>query len=86
MIFDNYFRLYSTNGGVIMASLYTKIVKAAQSKKMSIRKLERQAGLSNGTIAKWKQADPSYPSIIKVANVLGVSTDYFREESFKQSR
>lgn len=67
-----------------MANLYSKIFETAQNKKMSIRKLERQAGLSNGTIAKWKTADPSYPSIIKVANVLGVSTDYFREESVKQ--
>ena len=45
-------------------------------KKMSRRKLERDAGLGTGTVAKWKDRNPTSENLQKVADVLHVSVSY----------
>lgn len=56
--------------------MYNKILKLCAEKNMSIRKLEREAGLKNGVIGKWKSSSPRVENLQTVASVLGVSVDY----------
>lgn len=43
---------------------------------ISINRLEKEAGVSRGSIAKWDVSTPSYDKAKKVADYFGVSTDY----------
>ena len=40
---------------------------------MSVNKLEREAGLTRGSMAKWDDHPPSYEKLKKVADYFGVS-------------
>lgn len=42
------------------------------SKKTSIKALERELGLGNGTIRRWDDSSPSYDKLQKVANYFGI--------------
>ncbi len=53
--------------------IYENIQTIASSKSMKIAEVEKRAGLSNGTIGKWRDSVPKVDSLIKVAKVLGVS-------------
>lgn len=53
-------------------NIYNNVKKIADRKGFSIRKLEREAGIGNGTIRRWGDVSPSVENLIKVANVLGV--------------
>lgn len=55
--------------------VYTRIKEIATNQGMSIRKVERLSGLSNGIISKWDKHDPRVASVKKVADVLGVSIE-----------
>lgn len=52
--------------------LYENIQNIASEKGISIAELEKRAGLSNGTIGKWRDSMPKIDSLIKVAKVLDV--------------
>ena len=56
--------------------VYKKIKELAQKKKISISELERRAGLSNGSISKWKQSTPNPERLKRLAEYFGVSFDY----------
>lgn len=43
---------------------------------ISINRLEKEAGVSRGSIAKWDVSTPSYDKAKKVADYFGVTTDY----------
>lgn len=58
-----------------------RLEEILKEKKMSRRKLEREAGLGVGTVAKWKIFDPTVQNIQKVADVLGVSVAWLTGES-----
>lgn len=58
-----------------------RLEEILKEKKMSRRKLEREAGLGVGTTAKWKMFDPTVQNIQKVADVLGVSVAWLTGES-----
>ncbi|WP_445448961.1 helix-turn-helix domain-containing protein [Enterococcus faecalis] len=63
--------------------IYEKIRKLAIAKGVSIYRVERDAGLSNGAISKWgKSADqtPSSESLKKVADYFSVSMEYLLED------
>ena len=49
-----------------------KIRSMAYEQGISIRRLEIEAGLKNGTIRKWNKAVPNVKSLFGVAEVLGV--------------
>lgn len=53
--------------------MYETINKEAEKKGMSIRQLERDAGLGNGTIDKWKESSPKLDTLEKVAAALGMN-------------
>ncbi len=54
---------------------FEKVKILAEKKGMSIRELERQAGLSNGAISKWRKSNPNVDSLKAVAVVLKVKVD-----------
>lgn len=62
--------------------LYEKIKELAALKRISIRQLEEQIGIANGTIRRWGKTNPSMGAITKVADYFNVSVDYLlgREE------
>ena len=54
---------------------YNKIKQLADTKGITIHKLEHDAGLKNGTVRRWAESKPPKPnatSIINVAKVLGI--------------
>lgn len=53
--------------------MYETINKEAKKRGMSIRQLERDAGLGNGTIDKWKESSPKLETLEKVAAALGMN-------------
>lgn len=55
--------------------IYQNVKKIADSKNISIARIEKDLGIGNGTIAKWKKAVPSVDTLKKVADYLEVSTD-----------
>ena len=52
-------------------TVYEKVKKIADKKKISIARLEIEAGLSNGTIGGWRTSRPYAESLAKVAKILG---------------
>ncbi len=52
---------------------YDVVAKLANEKGISIKALEEEAGLGNGTISKWQVTKPNIGSLEKVAKCLGVS-------------
>lgn len=52
--------------------IYDNIEKICKDRGMSIRELEMQAGLGNGTIGRWKDGDPRVGTLQSVADVLDV--------------
>ena len=61
--------------------IYERIKTICSERKMSINKLEEEAGLSNGSINKWALCSPSVASLARVAKVLNVTVDeLIREE------
>ena len=53
-----------------MPDIHGNVVRIAKKKNIPIYRLEKEAGLSAGTISKWKQITPRVSSLIAVAEVL----------------
>ncbi len=61
--------------------LYTNICKKAKQVGISINSIEKETGLSIGSICKWNTVSPTVKNLSKVANVLGCTVDeLLREE------
>ncbi|MDZ5759661.1 helix-turn-helix transcriptional regulator [Carnobacterium maltaromaticum] len=59
-------------------SLLENIKRAASERKISVYRIEKDSGLSNGTIGKWGSGinkTPNMSSLKKVADYLDVSID-----------
>ena len=53
--------------------IYENVKKLAEKQNISIREVERRAGLENGAISKWVgNTSPRLENALAVANVLGV--------------
>lgn len=61
--------------------LYDKIKEVAKTKSLSIYRIERDLGFSNGSLRKWNNSIPSATSLKKVANYLNVNSDDLLEET-----
>lgn len=63
-----------------------KIKELCKIKKISISKLEKQAGLGNGTIGKWEKfmRKPKYESLKSIAEVLDVPLSVLTGEEQKE--
>lgn len=53
-----------------------RIVELCKNQGISQSELERQVGIAKGSVTKWKNQEPKFSSLEKVAEFLGVSTDY----------
>ena len=53
--------------------IFENIQEICNKKGISIAELEREAGLKNGAISKWKTSSPTIKSLQAVAKVLKVS-------------
>ncbi|WP_392887155.1 helix-turn-helix domain-containing protein [Eubacterium limosum] len=56
--------------------IYKKINELSVQKGISVKALEKKLHFGNGTISRWKTAEPGADKLRKVANYLGVSVDY----------
>lgn len=64
-------------------SLYQLIRGLAKDRKVSISRIEKDVHIANGTLRKWDTSMPKAKNVQKVANYLGVTTDYLLNESNK---
>lgn len=58
-----------------MQGITERIKARAETKRLSVRKIEIEAGLSNGAIARWSEKSPSIDKVFRVAKVLGCTVD-----------
>ena len=52
-----------------------KLAAMCKERGISFRKLEKECGLGNGTIARWKTSSPSVANLKAVADYFGVTVD-----------
>lgn len=55
--------------------LLKNIRKLCQNRQTTVAQLEREIGLSNGTISKWASSSPTVNNLKAVADYLGVTMD-----------
>lgn len=55
--------------------IFTKIVELCKGKGISVAKLEKETGISNGTIARWATSSPTVEKLERVADYFGVTVD-----------
>jgi len=55
--------------------IYDNVRALCASRGISVRQLERELGLANATIAKWRFKSPRVASILPVADFFGVTLD-----------
>lgn len=60
--------------------VYDKVKKLADKRGISIYALEREAGLPNGAIGKWRESSPTLKSLQAVAKALDTTIDKIMEE------
>lgn len=62
--------------------MYNKVKEMADKKGISIAALEKQAGLANGTIGKWRDSDKGVrvSSIAAIAKALDVPIEKLMED------
>jgi transcriptional regulator with XRE-family HTH domain len=60
--------------------VYTKIKQICERKGVSVASVERDAGLTNGSISKWDNSKPIAESLHSVAKVLGTTVEDLLEE------
>lgn len=58
------------------ADLVGRIEALAEKKGLTIKSVERMAGIGNGTIRRWQTQSPRLDRLIPVAECLDVSLDY----------
>lgn len=59
--------------------MYQKIKELCERKNISVYHLEKQLGLSTGSVCKWEKSVPRADTLSRVANYFGVSIDYLLE-------
>lgn len=62
-----------------MANIFENVVRIAKRERIALCKLEEEAGLSAGTISKWKYNNPRVTSLIAVARVLKTTVNELLE-------
>lgn len=71
-----YYELFCKLWGVILTLLERIKILREINGNISINKLEKEAGLTRGSMAKWDIHTPSYDKLKKVADFFGVTVDY----------
>lgn len=57
------------------SKIHDNIRALCEKKQISVKELERKAGVSNGIVGKWKDAEPNLGSLRKIAAVLDCTID-----------
>ena len=60
--------------------LYDNVKRVCSEKGVSVRYVEKQCELSNGSISKWNENEPGIRKVQKVADYFGVSIEKLLEE------
>lgn len=60
--------------------LYDNVKAICDEKKISIGRMEKDVGLSNGSVCKWNENEPGIRKVQKVANYLGVPIESLLED------
>ena len=60
------------------------ITRLCNQKGISIARLERETGISNGTVGRWGASSPSIDNVRKVADYFGVTVDELISETPKK--
>ena len=60
--------------------IWERIKEIAEKQGKSITAIEKEAGLSNGLIGKWRESSPSVENLLAVAKVLNVSISELTDE------
>ena len=55
--------------------LYDNVKRICDEKGISVGKMEKELGLSNGSVYKWNESEPGIHKVRKVADYLGVSIE-----------
>lgn len=58
-----------------MEQLYDRIKQECDSKNITIKQLEKDAGVANGTVGKWRKGAPRVTTLQKISERLGVSME-----------
>ncbi|MGX7014430.1 helix-turn-helix domain-containing protein [Vagococcus silagei] len=66
-------------------TILQSIKDLANINQVSLAEVERQTGLSNGSITKWGKSSPSIDKLEKVATFFNVSVDYLLNNQTKNS-
>lgn len=56
--------------------MYNKIKILCKERGTSIHAMEKELGFGGGTISRWKNSNPGLEKVLKIANYLGVSTEF----------
>ena len=54
---------------------FDKLVELCKERGISFYRLEKECGIGNGAIAKWKSSSPSVANLKAVADFFGVTVD-----------
>lgn len=57
--------------------IYKNVSCLCKQRGISIAKLEKETGLGNGSIGRWRESSPRVESLAAVAAFFGVTVDYF---------
>lgn len=56
-------------------AIYERVKELAEQRDMPLYKLEKAAGIAQGSISKWKEISPSIEKVATVAKLLNVTVD-----------
>lgn len=65
---------------ILEKGIYGNILRLCYEKSITIQQLEKEAGISNGSVSKWKKSSPNIFSLKAVADVLNVKVDKLLKE------
>lgn len=65
-------------------TLNERIVDLCNKKGISQSRLEKDLGISGGSVTKWKLAEPRLSTLEKVANYFGVTVEYLKNGDSNQ--
>jgi len=67
--------------------IFERVKSLCTEKGITVRTLEKELGMGNASIGKWRKSAPVVTSLIPIAQYFGVSLDFLvgREEARSQS-
>lgn len=65
--------------------IYDNVKKMADERGVSIYRIERDTGISNGAVARWNESVPSSTNLMKVARYFGVTVESLLESEKKEN-